>query len=227
MSPYKKFLAAANEYFESVPALKFLLSIYIVVFAVGGLLFLVGSFVASFLICIGTVLMLAGLLLTIIKDDMMTLAIASASIAFLSLVAWILWLAGAFTFGLPIFLFDPLFYFLAFGAIAVVVFLKSEKFRDMRAASAKPAGIPCPKCGGIIPLSASFCPQCAAPNPGPPQYAPPAAPQYAPPVAPQYAPPAAPPPASAEPAAGSVKCVNCGTELPAGAMFCGKCGTKQ
>jgi hypothetical protein len=248
MSPYKKFIEAAKEYFEGVPALKFLLSIYIVVFAVGGLLFLIGSFVTSFLICLGTILMCAGLILTLIKEDMMTLVITSAAISFLSLVAWILLLVGAFTFGYPVFLFDPLFYFLAFGAIAVLVFLKSEKFREMRAAAAKPAGIPCPRCGGIIPFNAAFCPQCAAPNPGPPQYAPPAAPQYAPPAAPQYAPPAAPQyappvasqyappvapqpetapaePASAAPAVNA--CVNCGAELPVGAAFCGKCGSKQ
>ncbi len=227
MSPYKKFIAAANEYFESVPVLKFLLSMYIPVFAVGGLFFVLGSFVlsiSSFFICIGTVLMLAGLLLTIIQDDMMTLVIASISIAFLSLVAWILWVAGAFTFGVPVFTFDPLFYFLAFGAIAVIVFIKSEKFSAMRAAASKPAGIPCPRCGGIIPFNASFCPQCAAPNPGPAQYTPPAAPQYAPPAAPQ------PDPVQAEPAPAAPAvnaCINCGAELPVGAAFCGKCGTKQ
>jgi ribosomal protein L40E len=34
-------------------------------------------------------------------------------------------------------------------------------------------------------------------------------------------------PAAMEPAPAANLCKNCGVELPASAMFCGKCGTKQ
>jgi ribosomal protein L40E len=220
--------------------------------------------------------MLAGLLLTIIKEDMIVLISVSGAISIGSLVAWIINLAGrsysvsAYGYSLNYgtygyFTFTPLFYFLLFGGIAVLVLIKSEKFKAMRSASAARAvGVNCPKCGGFIPMASAFCAQCGTPNPGPaqyappaaphyappaaPQYAPPAAPQYAPPAAPQYAPPAAPAepvpaapamsepvlsepvvsePAAMEPAPAANLCKNCGVELPAGAMFCGKCGTKQ
>jgi hypothetical protein len=247
MSPYKNFLNAAKAFLESNGFLKFLLSTYIVVFAVGGGLFVLGSyffgFFGYFLTCLGVILMLAGLLLTILKEDMMVLVIISGIIAVGSLGAWIYKMVAIGSFGLygtaigGLFAdwFTPLFYFLAFGVIALLVFLKSEKFVKMRAESAarnQVAGIACLRCGGFIPLTASFCPTCGAPKPvvqAPPvqpPYASPVPPQYAPPVQPQYAPPVqqseSAPAESAAP-----KCVNCGADLAQGAIFCAKCGAKQ
>ena len=290
MSPYQKFVASVKEYFESVPVLKVFLNLHAVVFGAGGVFYLLGAFLINTIwssvmsgglaglvlydvfTALGVILIWAGLLLSIIADDSMLTMIISAAISVGSLIAWIVALVGINILGyhIGLFLFEPLLYCLLFGGLATLVFLKSDKFREIRAAAAKPAGVPCPKCGATIPASAGFCPTCGTPNPGPapapqpaqaaPQYAPPvapqpaqAAPQYASPVAPQpaqaapqYAPPVAPqpepqpepipaPPVTAAPAPEQpapaapavTKCINCGTELPAGAMFCGKCGTKQ
>ena len=231
MSPYKSFIAAAKTYLESVPFLKFLLSAHIYVFSLGGLIFLLGSFIGGLydvFTCIGGIIVFAGLLLTLVKEDMLTLIIASGSLAFASLIAWIVGLVAFNLFGVIFFRWHPFLYFLIFGAIAVIVFVKSEKFKQMRVEAATRneqmrteaaarAMIPCPRCGAGIPRAAGFCPNCGAPSPAmqyaPPSYAPPAgqptyappAGQYAPPPYPPYAPPAAPyapPPfVPAEPAA--------------------------
>lgn len=248
MSPYKTFLNSVRQYFSSVAILRFLMSAYIVVFSVGAFFFILGSFLLGFfngfLVCIGTILMLAGLLLTVIKEDMMVLVIVSGITALGSLAAWIVTLVrfagvgGYFgvvgavfdTFG-----FTSFFYFLAFAALAILVFIKAEKFVQMRAASAaraQMAGIACPRCGSFVPMNAAFCPSCGTQNPAMQQYAVPAQPQYAPPAQPQYAPPAqpqyAPPAPPAEPEAPAVvQCASCGADIPAGAVFCSKCGAKQ
>ncbi len=313
MSPYKSFISAAKTYLESIPLLKFLLNSYIYVFSLGGLLFLLGSFIpiiyAPFTF-IGGIIVYAGLLLTLVKEDMLTLVIASGSLSFVSLVAWIVGLI-AYSWGPYMFFgsfrWQPFFFFLIFGAVAVIVFVKSESFKQMRAQAAVRNMTNCARCGTSMPKTAGFCPNCGTPNPatqyappvppyappaGPQSYAPPAGPYapttyqpYTPPAAPPYAPPAAspyappmPPPfvpaeqavtappaapaepeeivppaapaepeeivppaaavepeepaqtpyIPAEPALPAVKqCINCGAQLPAGAVFCGKCGTKQ
>ncbi len=323
MSPYKSFISAAKTYLESNVFLKFLLSARIVVLALGGLFYLLGIFLINIrgvgavsiydaFTCLGVVLMLPGLLLNIIAEDSMTVLIVSGSASVASLIAWIVLLARSYPF-----LFTPLFYFLAFGAICLLIFLKSEYFVKLRAeaaarneqmrTNAAAEAMSCARCGTSMPKTAGFCPNCGAPNPatqyappvppyappaGPQSYAPPAGPYapttyqpYTPPAAPPYAPPAAspyappmPPPfvpaeqavtappaapaepeeivppaapaepeeivppaaavepeepaqtpyIPAEPALPAVKqCINCGAQLPAGAVFCGKCGTKQ
>ena len=255
MSPYKSFIAATKNYFQSVAFLKFLLAASIFIFAAGGIFYLLGMFILSVyeaFVCFGSILIWAGLLLSIIKEDVMTIAISSGVIAVGSLVGWIIKLVGTSYLGFAIggfFTFTPLLFFLIFGAIAIVVFIKAEKFRSMRAAAAaaRPQGLPCQRCGNLVPFGSGFCPACGAPAPQyappqpPPQYAPPqyAAPQYAPPQPPPpYAPPVAPvppvapapPAAPAEPvqeAPATKACVTCGAQLPIDAVFCGKCGTKQ
>ena len=208
MSSYKSFMSVAKTYAESTPFLKFLLSARIVVFALGGLLYVLGIFLINIMsngsvslydafTCVGVVLMLTGLLLNMAADDAMTIVIVSLSISVVSLVAWIVLLARSFPFFLT-----PLFYFLAFGAVCLVTFLKAERFVKMRAEAAARSTVFCPRCGTGLPIAAAFCPNCGTPNPMT-QYAPPAAPYapsaapYAPPAAP-YAPPAAPyaPPAA-------------------------------
>ncbi len=231
MSPYKSFIAATKNYFQSVAFLKFLLAASIFIFAAGGLFYLLGLFIAGVyeaFVCLGSILIWAGLLLSIFKEDVLTIAISSGVISLGSLVAWIVKLAGG-AFGMGgYFAFTPFFFFLIFGAISIVVFVMADKFRSMRAAAAaaRPQGIPCGRCGNIVPFGSGFCPACGAPAPqyAPPQYAPP---QYVPQPPPQYAPPA-PPAESASQSAPAVKqCVNCGAELPVDAVFCGKCGAKQ
>ena len=276
MSPYKNFLGAAKAYFESIPFLRFLLSAHIYVFSLGGLIFLLGSFIGAVydpFTCIGGLLVFSGLLLTIIKEDVLTLLIASGALSAACLISGVVGLITLFSFnslyGLAIggygwgFRFQPLFYFLFFGAITIIVLIKSDKLKQMRAQAAARSAISCPRCNAAIPKTAAFCPTCGAPNPSIPQYAPPAGqqyapPQYAPPDGQQYAPPPyAPPPGQpyapvpppfvpaeppvqnvpeapaapqtpAAPEASAVsQCVNCGAELPPGAVFCGKCGAKQ
>lgn len=257
MSPYKSFIAATKNYFQSVAFLKFLLTASIFIFAAGGLFYLLGLFVWSVydaFVCLGSILIWAGLLLSVIKEDVMTIAISSGVIALGSLAGFIAKLAaGGYSYlGISIginFPFTPFLFFLIFGAIATIVVIKSEKFRSMRAASAaaRPVGLPCPRCGNSVPFGSGFCPACGAPAP---QYAPPQQPQYAAPQPPQYAPPQQPippvppvppaapaapvPPAAPVVPAESVpsapttkKCGSCGAELPLDAVFCGKCGTKQ
>jgi len=256
MSPYKNFLSAAKAYMNSREFLRFLLSAHIAVFALGGLFYALGIFLVNvpsaaniFLydafnisnpanislydafVTLGTVLMWAGLLLSLIAEDSMTIAIASGSVAVCSLAAWIVLLARRFPF-----FFGPLFYFLVFGIICIFTVVKAERFVKMRAAAAVKATVPCARCGSMIPGGVSFCPACGAPN-IPRQYAPPVQPPYTPPVQPPYTPPVQPvapapePAAPPEPAASAEeekkKCISCGAELPAGAVFCGKCGTKQ
>lgn len=238
MSPYKAFLNNVRQYFNTNGFFRFLLSGYIFIFAIGGLLYLLGAFILGVyepFSIIGGILMYTGLLLTIIREDVMTMVITSGVISLGSLIAWIIALVGTRVYGFQaggMFLFGPLFYFLAFGTLAVVVFIKAEKFRQMRSASAaarQTAGITCPRCGAFVPMNATFCPACGVPNPATQQYGavPQPAPQYAPPAAPQYAPPAAPQAAPAPEAASAPKCANCGAEIPAGAAFCAKCGAKQ
>jgi len=273
MSPYQKFLASVKEFFGSYPALKVIYSLYLVIFASGGFLFLVGQFIGILFdpfTCVGTILMLIGLLLTLFNEDMLALVITSGVIALGSSVAWILSLAGTLYYGVLVFRLTSLFYLGLFGFIAIFTAIKSKKFHESLSAMSKPSGIPCPNCGATIVPGAAFCPKCGTPAPAPAPYAPPAPAQYAPPVAPQYAPPAAPqyappqappqytpqaapqyappappqpapqpapvpqsapeaPAAPAEPSAAPAmtNCVNCGAELPVGAVFCGKCGAKQ
>ena len=236
MSPYKSFIAATKNYFQSVAFLKFLLAASIFIFAAGGLLYLLGLFIPGVyeaFVCLGSILIWAGLLLSIVKEDVLTIAITSGVISLGSLVSWIVKLAGG-AYGMGgYFAFTPFFFFLIFGAISTVVFVMAEKFKSMRAASAaaRPQGMPCPRCGNIVPFGSTFCPTCGTPAP---QYAPPqpppqyAAPQYAPPQPPpQYAPPVPPAPPVAPAAPATKNCVNCGAELPVDAVFCGKCGAKQ
>ena len=225
MSPYKNFLSATKAYFNSVSSLKFLLSSHIYVFALGGLLYVLGVFIPGLylydlLTCVGGIIMFAGLILTFIDEDMMALVITSGAISLLSLIAWVVKLFTGY-FYLMLF-FGPFIYFLIFGAIAIIVAVKSEKFKQMREAAAArplPGTIICPRCGVAIPPEAGFCPSCGTPKPAPQQYAPPVAQQpYAPPAAPQqyaappasqqqYAPPAAQqytPPVQPEPPKQSV-----------------------
>lgn len=245
MSPYKAFLNNVRQFFNTNGFLRFLLSGYIFIFALGGFLFLLGAFILGVyepFAILGGILIYAGLLLTIIREDVMTMVITSAVISLGSLIAWIIALVGTRVYGFQaggMFLFGPLFYFLAFGTLAVLVFIKAEKFRQMRAASAaarQTAGITCPRCGAFVPGNSAFCPSCGVPSPAaqqygpvqqPPQYAPPQ-PQYAPPQ-PQYAPPAAPatPQAAPEAVPEAPKCANCGADVAPGAAFCAKCGAKQ
>jgi ribosomal protein L40E len=171
--------------------------------------------------------MWAGLLLSLIAKDPVTIVIASGSVAFCSLVAWSVLLARRFPF-----FFGPLFYFLVFGAVCIITFVKAEKFVKMRAEAAARAAVHCTRCGYAMPRGAVFCPMCGTPNAAM-QYAPPVQPPYA--AQPQYPPPAQPAAPAAEPAEEPAapaeedkkKCFSCGAELPAGAVYCGKCGMKQ
>ncbi len=297
MSPYKSFLSAAKTYFNSVPFLKFLLSAYIYVFAAGGLFFVIGVFLPvtafvlrDFLTCIGGIIAFGGLILTLFAEDDLTLVITSGSIGFLSFVAWIWKMISAGSFwGYSVggvFFFEPLIYFLIFGGIATLTFIKSEKFKQMREESAAraqaTAGVPCPRCGAVIPNTAGFCPACGLPRPVQPQQ-PPVQPQQPPvqpmqppvqpmqppvqpmqppvqpmqppvqpaqppvppvqppvppvqpmqppvqPVQPPVQPPVPPVQPEPEPSVQSEqpKCVGCGADIVPGAVFCGKCGTKQ
>jgi ribosomal protein L40E len=226
MSPYKNFISTGKMYLNSNGFLRFLLSAHIAVFALGGLLYLLGAFLINIgnfaglaiydaFVAVGSVLMWGGLLLSIFAEDPLTIVITTGSISIGALVAWIVMLARSFPF-----YFGPLFYFLAFGTISILMAIKAEKFVKMRAEAAARSAIPCPRCGAGIPKAAAFCPVCGAPNPmmqyapppagqpyappagqpyapqytpqTPPQYASPVPPQYAPPVPPQYAPPVPP-----------------------------------
>ena len=199
MSPYKNLADSAKAYLNSVPLLKFILSAHVFVFGLGGLLYLLGVFIPitafflyDFLTCIGRILLFAGLILTVIKEDVMSLVITSGVMSIGSLIAWIVKLVAGYStyyFSIGIFLFEPLLYFLIFGAITVFVMMKSEKFKQMRAASvAKPQGaVACPRCGGGIPVNAAFCPSCGEKNPAAQSYAPPQQSQQ-PPVQPQQPP---------------------------------------
>ncbi len=236
MSPYKTFLNNTRQYFNSSGFFKFLLSGYIFIFAIGGLLYLLGAFILQVyevFAILGGILMYAGLILTLLREDMMTMVITSGVISLGSLIAWIIALVGSSYYGYSTgrFMFGPLFYFLAFGTIAVVVFIRADKFKQMRAASATAraqAGIACPRCGAFVPTNAAFCPSCGAQNPAKQQYGPVQTPP------PQAPPPQAPPPqaeaapqAEEKPEAAGLKCSNCGADIPQGAAFCANCGAKQ
>lgn len=230
MSPYKAFLNNTRQYFNTNGFFRFLLSGYIFIFAIGGLLYLLGAYITAItepFMVISGILMYAGLILTLLREDMMTMVITSGIISLGSLVAWILGLVGrSYGFGIVaggFFLVTPFLYFLMFGTITIFVLIKAEKFRAMRAASAAAratAGISCPRCGAFVPMNAAFCPACGVPNPAMQQYG--AVPQ----APPQYGPVGAPVPPVQE-AAPTPKCVNCGSDIPVGAAFCAKCGAKQ
>ncbi len=240
MSPYKSFIAASKNYFNSKPILRFALSAHAVIFSVGVLSYLLGAFLINIqslsawsvydaLTSVGIILACIGLIFSIFAEDAMVIAIVSGIMSLGALIAWIILIAS----GMP-FMFAPLLYFLVFGAVTLIDVICADKFKEMRAASAaaRPQGVPCQRCGNIVPFGSGFCPACGAPAPQyappqPPLYAPPQM-QYAPPQAPpQYAPPAPPPAPSAAPEAAAKKCVTCGTDLPVDAVFCGKCGSKQ
>lgn len=219
MSPYKAFLNNTRQYFNTRGFFRFLLSGYLFIFALGGLIYLLGGFILAIyepFCIIGSILMYTGLLLTVLREDLMGLVITSATISVGSLIAWIIALAGARAYGYyqvgGMFLFGPLFYFLSFGLIAVLVFVMAEKFKQMRAASAiaraQTAGISCPKCGAFVPMTAMFCPSCGVKNPGIQQYGAVQQPQVTPPQA-------------------APKCSNCGADIFPGNAFCARCGAKQ
>lgn len=251
MTTYKSFMNAARVHFSSSPFLRGLVSGHLVVFIFGAVAYLLGAFLINLretsafscydsLTAVGIVFAIIGLGLSVLADDAMGIVIVSSVISVGALVAWILILV---TGGYIPFTIGPLFYCLVFAAVATVAGVKSEKFKQMRAAAAaraQMAVMPCPNCGAFVPMNAAFCPNCGAQKPVV-QYAPPV--QYqAPPVqyqaapvqyqaAPvQYAPPAQPvqaPAAPPMPETAAVKCAGCGAELPAGAAFCSKCGAKQ
>jgi ribosomal protein L40E len=254
MSLYKSFVGAAKAYLESIPFLKFLLTARIYVFSLGGLIFLLGSFIGGvydLFTCIGSIILWAGLLLMLISEDAPALVIAGGSLSAISLIAWVVGLIAnpwAGFYGYVVFRWQPFLYFLIFGAIAIIIFVKSEKFKQLRAQAAARAAMPCPRCGAGIPKGAGFCSNCGAPNPAmsypPPSYAPPAGPYPPPyppypptysavpadaPAPPPYTPPTPPPSVPpVDSAAPAVKqCSGCGAEIPAEAVFCGKCGAKQ
>ncbi len=245
MSPYKAFLNNTRQYFNTNGFLRFLLSGYIFIFAIGGVLYLLGVFIADIaepFAVVSGILMYAGLILTLLREDMMTMLITSGVISLGSLVGWILGLVGrSYGYGIVaggVFLVTPFLYFIMFALIVVFVLVKSDKFRQMRAASAaarQTAGIACPRCGAFVPVNAAFCPACGVQNPAMQQYGAVSqnAPQYAPAqpqAAPQYAspvPPQAPPAQEAAPAPAAPKCASCGADLAQGAAFCAKCGAKQ
>jgi hypothetical protein len=230
MSTYKNFLNAARLHCNSSGLLRFLLSGRAVIFALGGLFYLLGAFLINLdnvttgyaiydaFTAVGVILAVIGVIFCIVADDAMAQVVISSVISAGALAAFIvLGATGKFEF---IFYFGPLFYFLVFGAIVLITVLKSEKFKEMRAAAAaraQVAVIPCPKCGAFMPMMSSFCPTCGAQSPVI-RYAPPAQPQYAPPVQPQAYP--------AETAV-MVKCISCGADIPQGVGFCPACGAKQ
>jgi ribosomal protein L40E len=74
-----------------------------------------------------------------------------------------------------------------------------------QAISVTAAGITCASCGNPLEPFQKFCPKCGAAAPIP------------------SVPPPPPPPTSG----GTKYCINCGASIPAGAVFCGSCGTKQ
>ena len=236
MSTYKNFLNAARLHCSSSALLRFLLSGRAVIFALGGLFYLLGAFLinldssAGYAIydaftAIGIILAVIGVIFCIIADDAMALVVISSIISAGALAAWIVLLARD---RVGYFFFAPLFYFLLFGTIILVTVFKSEKFKEMRAAAAarsQMAVIPCPKCGAFMPMMSSFCPSCGNQSPIV-RYAPPAQPQYTPPVQPQYAPPPAQPD-TANTETAVVKCTSCGADMLQGAVFCPSCGAKQ
>lgn len=257
MSPYKNFLNAAKDYFNSVPFLRFLLTAGIFIFGLGLICYVLEFFIFAYTILssIGRILMFAGVLLLVIKQESLALVITSGVASLGCLAGWIYYLVPKYAMGLIIgsyFHFESFLYFIGFASITVFTLIYADKFKQMRAASAaaraqfQPQGIACPQCGAFVPVMAGYCPQCGSKNPVQAQYAAPVQPQYAPPqytapVQPQYAAPAPPPPPPvqpqpepleatpvAEPEQAAVpKCNSCGSELAPGAAFCGKCGAKQ
>ncbi len=247
MTTYKNFMNAARVHFNSSPFLRGLVSGHLAIFIFGVVTYLLGAFLINLqsqsaiscyesLTAVGIVFALIGLVLSLLADDAIGTLIVSSLISAGALAAWIVILSKSYMQ----FMFGPLFNFLLFAAIAIIVGVKSEKFMQMRAASAarsRMAGMPCQRCGALIPMNAAFCPSCGSQKPAVQQYAMPVQPQYAPPQPqyappqPQYAPPqpqyAAPAPAAEPEAPASVVCTNCGADLPAGAAFCSKCGAKQ
>lgn len=227
MSTYKNFLLAARTYFNSSPFLRGLTSAHLVVFGLGGAVYLLGAFLINLqalsafslydaLTSIGAVLAFIGLALTVLSDDAMGMLIVSSVISLGALVAWIVIVAGGY---IP-FMFEPLFFFLLFGTAVLLTAIKADRFKQMRAAAAaraQVAVVPCPKCGAFIPMNMAYCPDCGTQNP---------AMQYAPPMqyqAPQYA---APLPQAAPMQPQAQKCASCGADIEPGTVFCPKCGIK-
>lgn len=220
MSPFKNFCEATKAYFATVPFLQFLLTASIYIFALGALFYIVDLFVYTYLILsgIGRVLIFAGLILTVIKQDAMTLLITSSVISLACLIGWIVALAvqpnlnafsqwavysAVYSYG---FKFEPLIYFLGFGAIALYTGLKSERFQQIRAENMAKAQ------ARAAQAQAMYAQQQQQYAQQQQQYA---QQQTQQPVQQQAAAPA------------GNKCVKCGADLPPGAGFCGNCGSPQ
>ena len=215
MTPYKNMIESAKAYLSSTPFLQFLLTAGVYIFALGALFYIIDLFVYTYMILsgLGRVLMFAGLLLTLIKKEDLALVIISGVVALACLIGWIIALVGTSYMGIRLggsFAFEPLLYFLGFGAIALFTGLKSEKFKQMRAEAAARAQYQQQQYAQQQAMYAQQQQQAQ---------------QQGQAVPPPPAAAAAPAPAPA--AAAGKKCVKCGADLPADAVFCGACGTKQ
>jgi RNA polymerase subunit RPABC4/transcription elongation factor Spt4 len=262
MEALKNTIRVARANFENVAFLKFLTVAGIYIFAGGGLLWLIAGFlpmnpsvyfVKTLLAANGRLLLAIGLFFAVVKGDELLLMIFSAVISFGAFVMMIVELA-AFGYYAE---FESWLFFVLFGGLVALVIIFGDKFKQMRAdakanAAARAAAqqvqlIACPNCGGPVPFTAKFCPNCAAPNPAQVHQAQqtqlvacsncgaqmPSAAKFCPncaapnPAQAQQAPAAKPaaPKKAVKPA--DKACVNCSEKIPASAAFCGKCGAKQ
>ncbi len=190
-------------------------------------------------ICIGSILIWAGLLLSIIKNDMLTIVIASGTIA-LGLLGLDHQPCGECilrVFSRRRFYVYAVFLFPCFWCRHDSCRHKVREIQGMRAASAvKTMGVACQNCGAVVPANAAFCPNCGAKKPGAAIRAATAGlctastvcstGPYAAACTASGAAQPAPEPEQPEKPEGK-KCLNCGMELPFDAAFCGKCGSKQ
>lgn len=194
-------------YFNSLSFYRGLMAADFVVFGLGLVLLIVGSFVGvvnEAFVNLGVILFWAGMVFGFAKKDDIGLTIALSAYMLFFLVMFILYLAGAFY--VNIFAFGTLCHVIIATLLLIAVIRGSDYFKryqqnkqlTIQANAAQIAmaahhsrGIICASCGKALGVDDAFCPVCGAQQPS------------------------------------KKFCSKCGAEASGTAVFCSKCGASM
>ena len=231
MAPYRKVL---REHFESIPAWRSMLNMDFLFYGFGLLCMGVGAFLMftspvaySILSGLGKPLFFFGLFLAFVKQDDWGLLISTGVTCLYMLVVFFIEVFSPYygAFGIT-YIIEAVCWGALFGiALKYSTVLARAKAQSAARAAvyaqqAAAMGIPCTKCGAIIPEGAAFCQRCGAPKTTGPVCS-----QCGAPLSPgaSFCLRCGQPVQQAEP---TITCPQCGAEAKQGAAFCLKCGAK-
>ena len=160
MSSIEKMIPSVRDFFSENTFLKKMLNLSAFIFAAGLILYVLGIFIADYfepLTAVAIILIWAGLLLSLVKEDMNTSVMISVGISLASIIGWI------YLFNTDDFYLTPLLYFLIFTSISILIIKNSVKFAKFRSRFSGSAGKTCKGCGKQLLPDNNFCLSCGAP----------------------------------------------------------------